>query len=199
METKRTHKSMNDVIESYNTRLNAIESACKNDVNTEKDFRSLFKDATIEFIKCLDSTYKKKIKTNDNLNISNIDEKINNLHILLDCLENNDGKMFGMDCNDLILRGYINYFYSKYRDEMLNWDIDRIKLIDESDITNVVIDTAEKENVSSSVGEHLNLVPEVVLMINNLKDKDIMKILYHLNELNTIIDVFLNKKMLKQI
>ena len=121
------------------------------------------------------------------------------MHVLLDCLENNDGKMFGIDCNDIILRGYINYFYSKYRDEMLNWDIEQIKLIDETTITNAVIDTAEKENVSASVGEHLNLVPEVVLMINHLKDKDIMNILYHLNELNTIIDVFLNKKMTKQI
>jgi hypothetical protein len=43
METKKSHKSLNDAIQTYNLRLNAIESACKNDVNTEKDFRIIFK------------------------------------------------------------------------------------------------------------------------------------------------------------
>ncbi len=199
METKKTHKSLNDVIQVYKNRLSAIETACLNDVNTEADFRLLFKEATIEFIKCMDSIYKNKIKNIPNLNIVNIDSKINNLHMLLDCLENGDGKMFGLDCNDIILRGYINYFYSKYREKMLNWDIEYIKVIDETYITDVVVDTAQKENVSNSISEHLNMVPEVVLMMNNLKDKDIMKLLYHLNELNTIIDVFLSKKMSKQI
>jgi hypothetical protein len=187
------NNKIHTVIDNYKIELIALNNNCLN-FSSEKELTDLFKGVIIMFIKDIILMYNKLLQKIPDLKYSKSSEKITNLNILLDSLET-DGKLFNIDCNDIILRAYVNYFYTKYRDYMMNWDIEKIKELNEEKIKEVIIDTASKENMSESVAEHLNIIPEIVLMINNLKERDILSILYLLNNLNVIIDVHLYKKL----
>ena len=184
--------SIQTIINKYTEKINALNNNCIN-IPTETEFKELFKGVIIMFIKDILVLYNKLLTKLPDLKYSSSSEKITNLNILLESLEG-DGKLYGIDCNDIILRAYITYFYVKYRDDMMSWNIDKVKQINEKNIHSAVVDTAEKEKVSNEVAEHLNIIPEVVLMINNLSEKDIVKIMYLLNNINVIIDVYLGKK-----
>jgi len=189
---KQSDKHM-AAIESYKVQLACLKDSCL-ELSSETELTDLFKGVVIMFIKDVILMYNKLLQKIPDLKFSNSSEKITNLNTLLNALES-DGKLFNLDCNDIILRAYVNYFYTKHRDVMMNWDLEQIKTIDEGNIKEAIIDTAAKENVLDKASEHLNIIPEIVLMINNLKERDILKILYLLNNLNTVIDVYLYKKM----
>jgi hypothetical protein len=188
--------STQNIINKYTEKINSLNNSCI-DIQTENEFKELFKGVIIMFIKDVILLYNKLLVKLPDLKYSASSEKITNLTTLLNSLET-DGKLLGFDCNDIILRAYITYFYIKYRDDMMSWNIEKVKDINEQNMHNIVTDTAEKEKVSSEVAEHLNIIPEVVLMINNLSEKDILKIMYLLNNVNVIIDVYLAKKSQKQ-
>ena len=179
-------------IDSYKSKLEIIKNNCLL-LGTETEIKDLFKGIIIMFIKDVIRLYNKLIKKLPELKFSQSSEKISNLNTLLESLES-DGKLFNLDLNDIILRAFITYFYMKYRDDMMSWDIQNIKLVDENLIKSAVIDTARSEDVVDTASEYLNIIPEIVLMINNLKESDILKMLYLLNNLNVIIDVYLLKK-----
>ena len=179
-------------IENYKCKIETLLINCEQ-LNTELEIKDFFKGIIIMFIKDVIRLYNKLIKKLPDLKFSKSSEKISNLNILLDSLET-DGRLFNLDLNDIILRAYINYFYMKYRDIMMEWNLDNIKLINEETIACALIETAKTEDVVDTASEYLNIIPEIVLMINNLKESDILKLLYLLNNLNTIIDVYLLKK-----
>ena len=179
-------------ITEFKVKLAIFTETCNN-INSELELRDLFKGVIIMFLDDIIHIYNKLLNKIPELRDSNSSKKISNLNTLLEAL-NGDGKIFGIDCTDIILRSYITYFYTKYRDEMIEWNLEAIKNINENGLTEIVMDTASNENITSSVSEHLNIIPEVVLMLNNLKDKDIITLLYLLNNLNTIIDIYLLKK-----
>lgn len=185
------------IISKYIEKVNTLSKNCSN-ILTETEFRELFKGVIIMFIKDMIVLYNKLLIKLPDLKYSSSSEKITNLNILLNSLEG-DGKLYGIDCNDIILRAYITYFYIKYRDDMMSWNIENVKKINEQNVHNVVIDTANKEKVSSEVSEYLNIIPEVIMMLNNLSEKDILKIMYLLNNVNVIIDIYLAKKSLNQL
>jgi hypothetical protein len=114
-------------------------------------------------------------------------EKISNLNILLNSLES-DGFLFGINCNDIIMRSYVNFVYTKYRDNMMKWDI---KNIDEDKIKDDVLNKTNVDNI----GEYLNIIPEIKIMCTYLKDKEFLKIIFLLNNLNVIIDIYLLKQI----
>jgi len=179
-------------LDSYKSKIEVFKSNCYQ-LETELEIRDLFKGIIIMFIKDVIQLYNKLLKKLPDLKFSNSSEKISNLNTVLESLES-DGKLFNIDISDIILKAYINYFYTKYRDDMMDWNIENIKLLDEHNIKSVVIENAKSEDVVDTASEYLNIIPEIVLMINNLKEKDILKIVYLLNNLNTIIDVYLLKK-----
>ena len=179
-------------IDNYKSKIELIKNNYSQ-LNTEIEIKDLFKGIIIMFIKDVIRLYNKLIKKLPELKFSKSSEKISNLNTLLTSLET-DGKLFNLDLNDIILRAYINYFYMKYRDDMMDWNIDKIKLLNEESIKCAVINSAKSEDMVETASEYLNIIPEIVLMINNLKESDILKMLYLLNNLNTIIDVYLLKK-----
>jgi hypothetical protein len=185
------------IISKYSEKVNALSENCSI-IQTETEFKELFKGVIIMFIKDMIVLYNKLLTKLPDLKFSSSSEKITNLNILLNSLEG-DGKLYGIDCTDIILRAYITYFYVKYRDDMMSWNIDNVKKINEQNVHSAVIDTAHKEKVSNEVSEYLNIIPEVIMMINNLSEKDILKVMYLLNNVNVIIDVYLAKKSLNQL
>ena len=180
-------------IESYKKELSTLKENCL-ELSNEEELKELFKGVVIMFIKDVILLYNKLLQKMPELKFSKSSEKITNLNTLLNALET-DGKLFNLDCNDIILRAYVNYFYTEYRDIMMDWNTEQIKRIDENDIEGAVLNSATKENLLDKASDHLNIIPEIVLMLNNLRDRDILKILYLLNNLNTVIDVYLYKKM----
>ena len=179
-------------IDNYKLKIETIQNSYSQ-LDTEIEIKELFKGVVIMFIKDVIQLFNKLIKKLPDLKFSQSSEKISNLNTLLESLES-DGKLFNLDVNDIMIRAYISYFYVKYRDDMMNWDLEKIKSINENAIKNVVVDSAKTEDVYETASEYLNIIPEIVLMINNLKEKDILKLLYLLNNLNAIIDVYLVKK-----
>lgn len=185
-----------NTIEKYKIKLKNLNENCMKLTN-ETELIELFKGVVIMFIKEVILLYNKLIQKIPDLKYSKSSEKITKLNILLNALES-DGKLFNLDCNTIILRAYVNYIYTLYRDNMMNWNIKQIIAINTDNITKIVCSTVSKENIIAETSDYLNIIPEIVLMIQNLKDKDILKILYLLNNLNTVVDVFFYKKMLCQ-
>jgi hypothetical protein len=187
---------MNNLIETYKSNLHLFNDKCKN-INTETEYKDLFRGIFVMFLEDFVKLYNKlSIKINE-LNTNKIKEKIDNLNKLLDIL-NNDGKIFGIDCNEIILRGYINYFYTSYREKFMLWDLNSINT-NENSIKNEVLSIANNENALEITSNYLDIIPEVVIMFENIKDKDKLKFIYILNNLNTVLDVYLAKKSLKLI
>lgn len=179
-------------IDNYKSKIETVKETYDN-LSTEKEIKELFKGIFIMFLKEVLQLFNKVLKKVPDLKFSSSSEKISNLNIILECLET-DGILFNVDVNDVIVRGYMTYIYMEYRDYIMDWNIDTIKGLNEDSIKTAVLDTAKKEEIEDSVAEYLNIIPELVLIINNLKEKDILKLLYLLNNLNVIIDVYLLKK-----
>jgi hypothetical protein len=189
--------SIENAIQKYKQKLELLTNNCIN-INSENEFKELFKGVIIMFIKDIIVLFNKLLVKLPDLKHSSTSEKITNLNIILNSLEG-DGKLYGIDCNDIILRAYIAYFYVKYRDIMMSWNIENVKNINEKNMHGVIMDTASKEKVTNEVSEYLNIIPEVIIMLNNLNDKEILKVLYLLNNINSIIDVYLSKKSQNQL
>jgi hypothetical protein len=189
-------KSNTDRIEHYKKQLIVQQSEYLN-LNSDDVFKELFNGTIIMFIKEILILYNKLTIQHPELKTSHCAEKISNLNMLLRSLEG-DGKLLGINCNEFILKAYINYCYLKYREILQTWDILKIKSINENNIKSAVIDTASKETVLSKASEHLNIIPEIITMINNLHDKEILKILFYLNNLNLIVDIYLVKESNKK-
>lgn len=180
------------IITNYKNDLENVSVGCLN-LSSEEDIKNLFKGVIIMFIENVICLYGKLLIKLPDLRFSKSSDKITNLNMLLKSLQT-DGILFGLNCNDIILKAYITYFYVKYRDQMMNWDISQLKLIDEINIREVAIETAEKEQIlETTATEYLNIIPEIILMINNLDVKDILHMLYYLNYLNIIIDTYFYK------
>jgi hypothetical protein len=179
-------------INSYKVKIETVKETYDN-LATEKEIKELFKGIFIMFLKEVLQLFNKVLKKVPDLKFSKSSEKISNLNIILECLES-DGILFNVDVNEVIVRGYTTYIYMEYRDYIMDWNIESIKLLNEESIKSVVIDTAKKEEIEDTVADYLNIIPELVLIINNLKEKDILKLLYLLNNLNVIVDVYLLKK-----
>ena len=188
-EEKSNSKS--NILE-YNVKLALLKEQCQN-ITEEKEFKELFKGIILMFLDEINKLFKKLLKKIPELKESNSSKKINNLNILIDYI-NGTTSLLGIDINDIIIRGYTNYFYLRFRNDMIEWNIKELKNINETNIEKEVLETASKENVKENIIEHLNLIPEVVMMINNLEEKDILKLLYILNNMNTLVDVYLLKK-----
>jgi hypothetical protein len=183
----------NNYIKIYQQKLDTLKENCLK-LETESELKDLFKGVTIMLIKDVILLYNKLLIKIPTLKFSESSNKITNLNTLLNSLEG-DGKLFNIDCNDIILRSYITYFYMKYRDDMIRWNLEKIKLINESNIKNVIVATISSETILDDGLNHLNIIPEIVLMINNLSQKDIIKLTYLLNNMNIIIDIYFFKKM----
>ena len=179
-------------IDNYKQKLETHQNSYL-EINNEGEIKDLFKGVLIIFIKDIMQLYNKLLVKLPELTFSKSSEKISNLNILLNSLEG-DGVLFNINCNDFILKGYVNYIYTKYRDDMMSWDLEKMKTLNNENIKEVVVNTIKNENANNEALEYLNIIPELVLMINNLKEKDILKLLYLLNNLNVIIDVYLVKK-----
>ena len=197
MNTNKTseQKKSSNILE-YQVKLKILEEQCQT-ITEEKEFKELFKGIILMFLDEVNRVFKKLLKKIPELKETNSSKKIDNLNILVDYI-NGTNSMLGIDINDIIIRGYTTYFYLKFRDDMINWNIDEIKKINESDIEKEILETASKENIKENVAEHLNLIPEVVMMVNHLEEKDILKLLYILNNMNTLVDVYLLKKNMKE-
>ena len=115
--------------------------------------------------------------------------------MVIDQLEGKQS-FFNVNVTDIIIRGYINYFYLSYRDLFMDWDINKIKSIDRSVISDVVLNGVKQEQVDVSESS-LNLIPEIVSIFNNLNYKDNIKFLFLINNLNVIIDRILLDRSIK--
>ena len=180
----------NKVIERYENKLNSLKTKCLN-ISEDNEFKDLFKGIFIMLIRNI-LELKNKLSTTVNSNINN---KLSELNIVLDYLEN-DNQLINIDICDLLLRGYVSYFYQDYRDYIMNWNIDKIKDLDNELIKDTIITTVAKEKdvIKDDITEYLNIIPEISIMINNLEMNDIIKLFYLLNNLNVIIDIYLFKK-----
>lgn len=187
---------MEILIETYKSNLESLSDNCKK-ITSENEYRDLFRGIFIMFLEDFIQLYNKLSIKIPELKTEKTLDKINNLNRLLDIL-NNDGKFLGFDCNEIILRGYINYFYTPYRDNLMTWELNAI-IISEDSITATIINAANNENAINVASKYLDIIHEIVLMFNNTKDKDKLKIIYILNNLNTVIDIYLGKKSLKLI
>ena len=116
-----------ELSKDINDKINTLNNNCIN-ITTETEFKELFKGVIIMFIKDIIILYNKLLIKLPNLKYSSSSEKITNLNILLTSLEG-DGKLYGIDCCDIILRAYITYFYVKFRDDMMSWNIENVKKI----------------------------------------------------------------------
>lgn len=187
---------MEVLIETYKSNLESFSDNCKN-ISTDKEYRDLFRGIIIMFLEDFIELYNKLSIRIPELKSNKTIEKVDNLKKLLDIL-NNDGIILGIDCNEIILRGYINYFYTLYRDDLMTWNLSALK-INEDNIKEKVIDVANTENAIDIASNYLDIIHEIVLMFDNTKDKDKLKMIYILNNLNTVIDIYLGKKSLKML
>lgn len=197
----KTNESYEHIISKYNNKLNKLKNKYIH-IETNEEFKDLFKGVLIILIRNI-LEMKNKLELNNNY--INLINKISDLNILLDYLEN-DKQLLNIDLCDVLLRGYINYIYKDYRDYIMNWNIDEIKNISTDDV-NSLIDTknntiSKKSSISNlisdlssinDISEYLNVIPEISILINNLEENNIIKLFYLLNNINIIIDLYLIK------
>lgn len=160
---------------------------------SSSDLEELFNGTIIMFINELNNLYNKLIesecennKIKNSHTMSQIEEKLSKLNMVVDQLEGKQS-FFSVNVTDIIMRGYINYFYLSYRDLFMDWDIDKIKSIDRTVISDAVLYGVRQEQVDVSESS-LNLIPEIVSIFDNLNYKDNIKFLFLINNLNVIID-----------
>ena len=161
---------------------------------SSSDLEELFNGTIIMFINELNNLYNKLIEHDNENNskiknsriMSQIEEKLSKLNMVVDQLEGKQS-FFSVNVTDIIMRGFINYFYLSYRDLFMDWNIDKIKSIDRSVISDAVLNGVKKEQVDVSESS-LNLIPEIVSIFDNLNYRDNIKFLFLINNLNVIID-----------
>lgn len=179
----------------YNEKIEEFKVDCC--IKTLHELEEIYKSIMIKFIDDIIKNYNSLKKTVSELNNKRVLDKISKLNMLLKVLKNedgNDGTLLGIDCNKVIMNGYIKYFYLKYRDIMLDWEISKIKGINEKALKTVVVDTSIKEDVSESVNSYLDILPEVIVMLNKINDEKLLNIVYKLNLINKLLDVYILKK-----
>jgi len=198
MELNTKEKNnIQQIINTYDNNLEIFKRKYLN-IEVEKEFKELFKGTVVLLLENIVLLYSKILQKKPELKFSKSAEKISNINSLMDCLKN-DTKLLGCDVNEVIMRGYVSYFYTKYRDLMMDWDISKIKNIEESDVKDVVNNTVTSQEVMEMAKGYFNIVPEIVMMVNLVKEKEILKLLYLLNNINVIIDVYLYKKNLLKL
>jgi hypothetical protein len=188
---------LSDIINKYKQKLEDLQ--IKIIPLSSSDLEELFNGTIIMFINELNNLYNKLIENDNKINNSHtmnqIEEKLSKLNMVIDQLEGKQS-FFNVNVTDIIIRGYINYFYLSYRDLFMDWDINKIKSIDRSVISDVVLNGVKQEQVDVSESS-LNLIPEIVSIFNNLNYKDNIKFLFLINNLNVIIDRILLDRSIK--
>lgn len=188
---------LSDIINKYKQKLEDLQT--KIIPLSSSDLEELFNGTIIMFINELNNLYNKLIENDNKINnphtMNQIEEKLSKLNMVIDQLEGKQS-FFNVNVTDIIIRGYINYFYLSYRDLFMDWDINKIKSIDRSVISDVVLNGVKQEQVDVSESS-LNLIPEIVSIFNNLNYKDNIKFLFLINNLNVIIDRILLDRSIK--
>lgn len=181
---------MEKVKNKYMNRLKDIQIKCDN-LDNENDLKNLFNGVFIMLINNI-LNFKEKIFLKEiNINKKNIEEKISKLHLLIDILENNNIVI------DIIIRGYILYFYKMYREYVNNWDIECFLKIEEEELKEKIVNIADKENIVKDVDEYLLIFKDIYLMIKYLEENDIIQIFFILNNLNIITDKIILLNIIK--
>lgn len=179
----------------YKLKIEDFKDECKS--KNIKQLEEIYKSIMIRFLEDVVKNYNNLKEILCELNNQKTLNKISKLNMLLKVLkneDNNDGTILGIDCNRVIMDGYIKYFYLKFRDAMLEWDLSSIKKINEKSIKNVVMNSAAEENIVDKVDNYMDILTEVVLMLNKIEDKELLNVIYKLNLMNRLIDVYLLKK-----
>lgn len=188
---------LSDITEKYKKKLEDLQIKIVS--LSSSDLEELFNGTIIMFINELNNLYNKLIENDNKIKnsrtMSQIEEKLSKLNMVVDQLEGKQS-FFSVNVTDIIIRGYINYFYLSYRDLFMDWDIDKIKSIDRSVISNAVLNSVKQEQVDVSESS-LNLIPEIVSIFDNLNYKDNIKFLFLINNLNVIVDRILLDKSTK--
>lgn len=188
---------LSDIINKYKQKLEDLQTKIIS--LSSSDLEELFNGTIIMFINELNNLYNKLIENDNKINNSHtmnqIEEKLSKLNMVIDQLEGKQS-FFNVNVTDIIIRGYINYFYLSYRDLFMDWDINKIKSIDRSVISDAVLNGVKQEQVDISESS-LNLIPEIVSIFNNLNYKDNIKFLFLINNLNVIIDRILLDRSIK--
>lgn len=189
--------NLSDITNKYKKKLEDLEKNIV--VLSTSDLEELFNGTIIMFINELNNLYNKLIENDDKIKNSSsldyIEERLSKLNMVVDQLEGKQS-FFSVNVTDIIIRGYIKYFYLSYRDLFMDWNIDEIKNTDCSVISDALINGSKEEQIYVSENS-LNLIPVIVSIFNNLNYKDNVKFIFLINNLNVIIDRILLDKSLK--
>jgi hypothetical protein len=189
--------NLSDITNKYRKKLEDLQE--KIVVLSTSDLEELFNGTIIMFINELNNLYNKLIENDDKIKNSSslyhIEERLSKLNMIVDQLEGKQS-FFSVNVTDIIIRGYIKYFYLSYRDLFMDWNIDEIKNTDCSVISDALINGGKEEQIDVSENS-LNLIPVIVSIFNNLNYKDNIKFIFLINNLNVITDRILLDKSLK--
>jgi hypothetical protein len=189
--------NLSDITNKYRKKLEDLQE--KIVVLSTSDLEELFNGTIIMFINELNNLYNKLIENDDKIKNSSslyhIEERLSKLNMVVDQLEGKQS-FFSVNVTDIIIRGYIKYFYLSYRDLFMDWNIDEIKNTDCSVISDALINGGKEEQIDVSENS-LNLIPVIVSIFNNLNYKDNIKFIFLINNLNVITDRILLDKSLK--
>ena len=158
----------------YMTKLNNFKETCDL-INNTDELKQLFKGVFEMLINHIFQLKENIFKKYDNINKKLLEEKISRLNILIELMESNKVVI------DILIRGYILYFYKKYRDVINNWQIELIVNIEEIQLKKEKMSIAQEEEVVNSVEEYMNIFSEIYLILKYLELKDVMQIFYILN------------------
>jgi hypothetical protein len=189
--------NLSDITNKYRKKLEDLQE--KIVILSTSDLEELFNGTIIMFINELNNLYNKLIENDDKIKNSSslyhIEERLSKLNMVVDQLEGKQS-FFSVNVTDIIIRGYIKYFYLSYRDLFMDWNIDEIKNTDCSVISDALINGGKEEQIDVSENS-LNLIPVIVSIFNNLNYKDNIKFIFLINNLNVITDRILLDKSLK--
>jgi hypothetical protein len=189
--------NLSDITNKYRKKLEDLQE--KIVILSTSDLEELFNGTIIMFINELNNLYNKLIENDDKIKYSSslyyIEERLSKLNMVVDQLEGKQS-FFSVNVTDIIIRGYIKYFYLSYRDLFMDWNIDEIKNTDCSVISDALINGGKEEQIDVSENS-LNLIPVIVSIFNNLNYKDNIKFIFLINNLNVIIDRILLDKSSK--
>jgi hypothetical protein len=189
--------NLSDITNKYRKKLEDLQE--KIVILSTSDLEELFNGTIIMFINELNNLYNKLIENDDKIKYSSslyhIEERLSKLNMIVDQLEGKQN-FFSVNVTDIIIRGYIKYFYLSYRDLFMDWNIDEIKNTDCSVISDALINGGKEEQIDVSENS-LNLIPVIVSIFNNLNYKDNIKFIFLINNLNVIIDRILLDKSSK--
>ena len=103
---------LSDIINKYKQKLEDLQT--KIIPLSSSDLEELFNGTIIMFINELNNLYNKLIENDNKINnphtMNQIEEKLSKLNMVIDQLEGKQS-FFNVNVTDIIIRGYINYFY----------------------------------------------------------------------------------------